>query len=167
MKSLTLITLNLLTASVALADGPRASAESRLTVSAAVAIRAKLQLGVSGVSFADTDASTTPVINANENGSITVTSWVRTPRGTRPLLTVKAADDLKSGQDAIAISNVSFTASGASEYQAGALSKDEQTVATFQRSGRYDGSYNFKLQNSADYVPGNYSTQVVYTLVVP
>ena len=155
---------------VALVSMPAWAVETsskEVTVRATVNVRAKLVLGVNAISFPDADASTTPTVAANENGSISVTTWVRSPRGSSANLSVVASDDLRSGEDTIAVQNVSWTASGDPEYQSGALSKSAQTVATFARSGRYDANYMFSMQNSAAYNPGAYATQVTYTLTVP
>ena len=78
-----------------------ASATSNVTVSATVAATAKLSLSSSTVSFANADPDTTPSIAATE-GAITITAKGKTSTGSTITLTVLAADDLKSGTDAIA-----------------------------------------------------------------
>lgn len=168
MKTLnTIFAIATLTLAAQSALAEKATAKADINLSAEVKVRAKLTLGVSSISFQDADPSAMPSISANENGSISVVSWVRTPTGTKPLLTVEAKDDLKSGTDKIDAHNVSWTASGDSAYKSGTLSKSSQTVAEFPKSGKYEGAYNFQLKNSAEYAPGSYTTQVTYTLVVP
>lgn len=143
------------------------STREEISVTARISPRVRLALGVSTISFPDASPFQAPAIAANENGRISVSSWVRTPPGTTALLTVEATGDLKDGAHTIAAARVGWTASGASEYRDGKLGTAAQTVASFARSGIYEGAYQFFLENSADYVPGDYSTRIVYTLLVP
>ena len=79
-----------------------------------------------------------------------------------------ANGNLISGSDTIAITNVTWTASGA-PFVAGTMDAvTAQDAATFSSgSGQYTGTYSYLLANSWAYVPGAYTQTVVYTLTAP
>ena len=143
-----------------------ATATSNVTVSATVAATAKLSLSSSTVSFANADPDTMPSIAATE-GAITVTAKGKTSTGSNITLTLLAADDLKSGTDAIAITNVTWTVSGAG-FVAGTMNKTTaQSVASWTNSGSRSGTQTFALANSWSYPTGSYTATATYTLTAP
>jgi hypothetical protein len=143
-----------------------ASATNNVTVSATVAATAKLSLSSSTVSFANADPDTTPTITATE-GAITITAKGKTSTGSNITLTVLAADDLKSGTDAIAITNVTWSASG-SGFVAGTMNKTTaQAVGSWTNSGSRTGTQTYALANSWSYPTGSYTATATYTLTAP
>ena len=137
-----------------------------VTVSATVAATAKLSLTSATVTFPDADPDTTPSIAATE-GAITITAKAKTSPGSTVSLTILAADDLRSGAVAIAISNITWTASGAG-FVAGTMNRTvAQTVASWTDSGNRSGTQNYFLANTWNYATGSYSTSATYTLTAP
>jgi hypothetical protein len=158
-----IITLSLVMLASGVATG--ASDTATLNISAAVNAQAKLTVGSPTVTFADADPDTTPSITATE-APIAITAKVKVG-GTAGTLTWIAADDLKSGTDTIAITNVTWTATGAN-FVPGTLSKTAaQTVATFVNSGHYNGTITPLLANSWNYKVGNYTAASTVTLTAP
>ncbi|MEW5983526.1 MAG: hypothetical protein AB1806_14325 [Acidobacteriota bacterium] len=143
-----------------------ATATSNVTVSATVSATAKLSLSAATVSFADADPDTTPSITATE-GAVTITAKGKTSNGSSITLTLLAAADLVSGTDTIAISNVTWTASGTG-FVAGTMSKTAaQSVGSWTDSGNRSGTVTFALANSWSYKTGSYSAAATYTLTSP
>jgi hypothetical protein len=143
-----------------------ATSTSNITVSATVAATAKLSLSSSTVSFANADPDTTPSIAATE-GAITITAKGRTSTGSNITLTLLSADDLKSGTDSIAISNVTWTVSGAG-FAAGTMNKTTaQSIGSWTNSGSRSGTQTFALANSWSYPTGSYTATATYTLTAP
>jgi hypothetical protein len=137
-----------------------------LTINATVAARAKLVLAPTVINFPDADPDVTPSIAATEN-SVNVLSNVRTSSAGNATLTCQANGDLASGGDAIPITNVTWTATGAG-YVAGTMnSGTAQSVGSWTGSGAYTGSLDFFLANSWAYNIGNYTQTVTYTLTAP
>lgn len=137
-----------------------------LTVNMGVLARAKLTLGVSTINFPDADPDTTPSIPATEN-PVSVTAKVRTGVSSTATLTHLAGGDLTSGSSTIAISNVTWTASGTG-YVAGMMNKTTpQTVGGWTGSGVYIGNLSYSIVNSWSYVIGNYTVSTTYTLTAP
>jgi len=100
-------------AAVAFAQPLSAATDTKLiTVSATVAASAKLTLSVATVTFPDSDPDLVLSI-PNSEGAITVIAKGKTTAGSSVTLTLQAAGPLASGGDTIAISNVTWTASGA------------------------------------------------------
>ena len=78
-----------------------------------------------------------------------------------------AQGDLISGSNSIAISNVTWTASG-SGFSGGTMSKStSQSVGQWKGSGTYTGTLAFFLRNSWSYASGNYTQRVTFTLTAP
>jgi hypothetical protein len=143
-----------------------ASTTSNVSVSATVSAMAKLTLSSSTVSFANADPDTTPSIPATE-GAITVTAKGKTSTGANITLTVLAGGDLKSGTDTIAITNVTWTASGTG-FVAGTMNKTTaQSVASWTNSGSRIGTQTYALANSWSYPTGSYTATATYTLTAP
>jgi hypothetical protein len=142
-----------------------ASATQNITINATVNSKAKLTFTTTTINFSDADPDTTPVITSTDVP--TVTAKVRTS-GT-PTLTCLAGGDLTSGTDTIAISNVSWTASG--DYQAGTMSKSAAVSVDngWTGSGTKTGTLTYQLANSWDYKASAtpYTATVTYTLTAP
>jgi len=137
-----------------------------VTVSATVAAMARLSLSSATISFASADPDTMPSIAAAE-GAITISAKGKTSTGSTITLTVLASDDLRSGSDAIAISNVTWTATGAG-FAAGTLSRTAaQPVGSWINSGSRTGTQAYALANSWNYAAGNYTATATYTLTAP
>lgn len=137
-----------------------------LTINAIVSPRAKLTLGVAAINFPDADPSTTPSVAATEN-PVSVDSQVRTGAASTATLTVLAASDLTSGANTIAITNVTWTATGAG-YVAGTMSTSAaQTVGSWTGSGDRSGTLSFFLTNSWSYATGSYTANSTFTLTAP
>jgi hypothetical protein len=83
------------------------------------------------------------------------------------MLTCLASGDLISGINTIAISNITWTATGAG-YVAGTMNRTTaQTAGSWTGSGQRTGTFSYFLVNSWSYAIGNYSTSINYTLTAP
>ena len=164
---LRLLVLLIAVAAVALVQPLSAVTDTKpLTVSATVAATAKLTLTSATVTFPDADPDVTPSIPANE-GAITVTAKAKTGAASPVTLTLLAATDLTSGSDTIAISNVTWTATGGG-FVAGTMNNSvAQTVGSWTGSGNRTGTQSFVLANSWSYATGSYSAAATYTLTAP
>jgi hypothetical protein len=162
-----LLLLGAAVVAVALVQPLSAATDTKpLTVSATVAATAKLTLTSATVTFPDADPDITPSIPANE-GAITVTARGRTSAASLVTLTLLAATDLTSGTDTIAISNVTWTATGGG-FVAGTMNRiTAQTVGSWTGSGSRTGTQTYALANSWSYAAGSYSAAATYTLTAP
>jgi hypothetical protein len=149
-----------------LMGGANLFSQTNLTINATVGSRAELTLSPTTISFPDASPTTSPTIAANS--TVSVTAKVRTGSASSPTLTVLANGDLASGAQTIAISNVTWTASGA-PFIGGTMNKTTaQSAASFsQGSGSYAGSYAYSLVNSWSYDTGSYTQTATYTLTAP
>jgi hypothetical protein len=148
-----------------------ASATKDVTLSATVNSSAKLTLATSTITFPDADPDAAFPIPANENGAI-VTAKVKTGSATSATLKVLAADDLKSGTDTIAITNVTSTATNStgSFFTAGPVTWSKSSPGApvgGGNSGSYAGTFNWFLANSWTYATGVYTANATYTLTAP
>ena len=143
----------------------QANDAASVTVAVNVSARAKLTLGSAAISFVDAD----PDVTANlSSGAISIDVKARTTATGTVALTVKASDDLKTaGGDAIAISGLTWTASG-TNFVAGTSNKTTaQSLGSWTGSGNRTGSHTYSLPNSWTYATGSYSATLTYTLVAP
>ena len=137
-----------------------------LTVNMAISARAKLTLGVNAINFADADPDSSPSILATEN-PVSVTAKVRTGAASTATLTHLAGGDLTSGGNTIAISNVTWTVTGAG-FVSGTMNKTTaQSAGNWTGSGSYSGTYSYSIVNSWSYATGNYTASTTYTLTAP
>ena len=137
-----------------------------LTVNMGLSARAKLTLGVNAINFSDQDPDTTPSVAATE-GAVTVTAKVRTGAASTATLTHLAGGDLISGSNTIAISNVTWTVTGAG-FVAGTMNRTTaQSAGSWTGSGSYSGTFSFSIVNSWSYATGNYTASTTYTLTAP
>ncbi len=125
-------------------------------------------LNPTAISFANANPDAVPSIPANS--PVAVTAYVTTKSYNTATLTALAQGDLISGSNSIAISNVTWTASG-SGFSGGTMSKSApQSVAQWQGSSPpsgYQGILSFSLRNSWSYATGNYTQRVTFTLTAP
>ncbi|MCX6546270.1 MAG: hypothetical protein NTV05_17900 [Acidobacteria bacterium] len=143
-----------------------ATSAGNVNVSVTVSARAKLELTRSTVTFANADPDVALTIPASE-GTISITAKAKTAAGAAVTLTVIAASDLTSGGDSIAVTNVTWTVSGAG-FTPGTLNKTTaQTVASWTGSGNRAGTQSYALTNSWSYPTGTFSTTATYTLTAP
>ena len=137
-----------------------------VTVSATVTATAKLSVGVTTLTFPNSDPDTVPSIAATE-GVVNITAKAKTSAAGAVTLTLLSAADLTSGTDTIAISNMTWTVSGAG-FAAGTMNKTTaQSVASWTGSGNRTGTQTFALLNSWAYATGAYSATATYTLTAP
>jgi hypothetical protein len=150
---------------------PRASGGTRtstqtVTLSMNIAARAKLQFGLLAMSFPDADPDSVPSNPANVN-PLSVTSSARTGSSSTVALTCLASGDLIAGTNTIAISNMTWTATGTG-YVAGTMNRTtDQTAGSWTGPGQRTGAFSYSLTNLWSYVIGNYSTTISYTLNAP
>jgi hypothetical protein len=156
----------LLAWAVAAPATPASSQAATATLSANVNQIAKLTLSTASVSFPDADPDLTPQI-PTAGGPILITARSRANPGMQVVLTLQAADDLRSGINVIAASNVTWTATGAG-FVAGTLSKlSPVTLATWTGSGVRTGSQQLYLRNLWTHPIGTYTVSLLYTLSAP
>ena len=149
------------------ASPARVSAQaSTATLSANVATIAKLNLSTATASFPDADPDAVPQIPSS-GGPIVITAKSRANPGMVVVLTLQAADDLRSGINIIPASNITWTATGAG-FVAGTLSKvSPVTLATWTGSGVRTGSQQLYLRNLWTHPTGTYTVSLLYTLSAP
>jgi hypothetical protein len=149
------------------APATRASAQAATaTVSANVSQLAKLNLSTANASFPDADPDLLPQIPTT-GGPILISAKSRATPGMQVVLTLQAADDLRSGVNVIAASNITWTATGAG-FVSGTLSKlSPVTLATWTGSGVRTGSQQLYLRNLWTHPTGTYTVSLLYTLSAP
>lgn len=139
---------------------------STATMSANVGTFAKLTLSTATASFPDADPDAVPQI-PSAGGPILITAKSRAQPGMQVLLTVQAPDDLRSGINVIAASNITWTATGAG-FVGGTLSTlSPVTVAMWTGSGVRSGSQQLYLRNLWTHPTGTYTVSLLYTLSSP
>ena len=151
----------------AAAPAARAAAQvSTATMSASVSPLAKLTLSAASASFPDADPDAVPQIPAL-GGPVLITAKSRATSGTQVVLTVQAADDLRSGVSVIPAANITWTATGGG-FVSGTLSKAAPvTVATWTGSGVRTGSQQLYFRNLWTHPTGIYTVSLLYTLSAP
>jgi hypothetical protein len=158
---LTLVAVLVLTGTVAFA----ASDTKTIAVTATVSATAKLALGSATLTFPDADPDSTPSI-APTQGAISVTAKGKTSAAGNITLVVKSGGNLVSGGDNIAISNLTWTATGTG-YSAGTMATTDQAFGSWTGSGNYAGTQTYALANSWLYMTGTYTATLTYTLTAP
>ena len=149
------------------APSARAAAQaSTATLSANVSTIAKLNLSTASASFPDADPDAVPQV-PTAGGPILITAKSRANPGVLVVLTLQAADDLRSGVNVIPASNITWTASG-NGFVGGTLSKVAPvTVATWTGSGVRTGSQQLYFRNLWTHPTGTYTVSLLYTLSAP
>ena len=160
------LTAVLLTTLGLMSPAHAATSTQNLTVNATVSATASLTLGNASISFAAANPGTTPSIAATEN-PVSVTANAQTSATGAVTLTCLAGGDLTAGSNTIAISNVTWTATGTG-FVAGTMNKTTaQSAGAWTGSAARSGSFNYSLANSWSYATGSYTATVTYTLTAP
>lgn len=160
--------LDALLFAVFLGQPPVSGAPASATAALSVSIGSHGRVTVTSLTLVFPNASPdeTPVVPATP-AAVTVTSKARTPSNAQVILTVQAADDLRSGTTTLPSSLIQWEASGPG-FVGGTLSRDDASlVATWAGSGVHAGSLRFGFQNSWTHPPGTYSVTIVYTMSMP
>lgn len=152
---------------MAAAPAARAAGQaSTATLAANVNTLAKLTVSAASVSFPDADPDAIPQV-PSLGGSLLITARARATPGAQVLLTVQAADDLRSGVSVLPVSNITWTATGPG-FVGGTLSKSAPVVvATWTGSGVRSGSQQLYFRNLWTHPTGTYTVSIVYTLSAP
>lgn len=141
-------------------------ATSTAILSADVRTIAKLSLSSLIVAFPDADPDIVPSVAA-VGGPLSITAKARATGATQVILTVQAADDLRSGLNVIGAQAITWTATGPG-FTAGTLSKTSPVrVAQWAGSGVHSGTQTLYFANLWTYATGTYSASLVYTLTAP
>ena len=137
------------------------------TVRATFVVASQAQLSVSSatLTFPNRDPDVVTQVTASE-GPLTITVKGHSTVGSAILLTVQASDDLRSGVATIAVSALTWTASGTG-FLGGTMSKTAQTVGSWTTTGNATGVLAFSFRNAWTYAAGAYGTTISYTLTVP
>ena len=136
-----------------------------VNINAPLASSAQLTLNPTVINFRDADPDTVPSIAADM--PVQVTANATTGVAQTVNLRALAQGDLISGSNTIAISNVTWTASGTG-FRAGTMSRTtSQLVGRWTGSGTYTGTLSFFLANNWSYATGNYTQRVTFTLTAP
>ncbi len=161
--------LAMLAAAIATLAAAGAAAQSSLpdtvTATFVVSSQAKLTFSSTSLTFPNADPDSVAQIPASE-GPLALTVSARSSQGGSIVLTVQAADDLRSGLTTIPVSSLSWTASGPG-FLGGTMSRTAQTVGSWTTAGTASGTLTFRLANAWTYPVGLYSTTLTYTVTVP
>lgn len=130
----------------------------------AQAASAKLSFSGTTLTFPSADPDAVPVIAATEN-PIQIRVAVNGPAGIISQLSVLAGGDLMSGADRIPIGKVTWTAQGSGFLSGRLSSTDTQLVGQWTGKTNVTGDLRFWLENSWSYAVGDYSQNLVYTLI--
>jgi hypothetical protein len=145
---------------------PAKAQTSTATLSADIRTLAKLTLSTSSVSFPDADPDLVAQVPAL-GGPIAITAKSRATGVAQVILTVVAADDLRSGIQVIGASAITWTATGAG-FQPGTLGKTAPvTLAQWTGSGVRSGTQQLMFRNLWTYATGTYTVSLTYTLTSP
>ena len=145
----------------------RAAAQtSTATLSADLGAVASLTLSAVTIAFPDADPDLVAQIPAT-GGPLLITAKSRASAAAQVVLSVQAADDLRSGVTVISASNITWTASGPG-FVAGTLTTSSAaTVAAWTGSGIRSGSQQFFFRNLWTHPTGTYTLTMTYTLTAP
>ena len=147
----------------------RASAQpatSTAALSADVRTIAKLTVSPTSLTFPDADPDMFPQVTS-VGGALSITAKARATSGSQILLTVQAADDLRSGVDTIAAQAITWTTTGAG-FTSGTLSSSAPVaVGRWTGSGVRLGTQTLYLANLWTYTSGTYTASLLYTLTAP
>jgi hypothetical protein len=138
-----------------------ASNTASTTITANVAKSATLSISnpTIDLSLADTTTAAT--------GSLTVTAKARI--GALETATLTVASSSGSGFAGAAtnpLNAITVTTSDAG-FAGHIVSATSEPLASWTNSGQHSGTYSYNLANSWDYMAGNYSATVTYTLATP
>jgi hypothetical protein len=141
-------------------------AASTAVLSADIRTIAKLSLPTTNVVFPDADPDLVPKIPPT-GGALSITAKARAARGSQVILTIQAADDLRSGLNVIGAQAITWTATGPG-FSGGTLSKTSSVrLAQWAGSGVRTGTQTLFFANLWTYTTGTYSATLLYTLTAP
>ena len=138
-----------------------AQENTELRINAAVDSRCKIEVSTSSVSFTRLNPDEQRVIEQNEV-PVEITIKTTTRRGRRVYLRITAVGDLvdeRTGQK-IDVQNISWEATGSGFRKGKLRSFIPQMIGSWNRSGNWNGTITFFLENRQDYVPGVYHLTV-------
>lgn len=145
------------------ATGPQTATA---TLSVNVAALARMALSTVSLVFPDADPDAAPIVPSTPE-AVVITAKVRAPRDAQVMLTVRAADDLRSGVTTLPASLISWTAQG-DGFTSGLMSRtSDGLVAMWTGSGERSGAQRFGFENRWTHPPGTYSITFVYTMSTP
>ncbi len=137
-----------------------------LTINATVESRCKIEVSTHLITFTRVNPDVERLIPQNEE-PIEITVKVITRPHEKIYLRVQATEDLidpKTGQK-IDISNIKWKAKGKGFKRNGHLTKLMPIViGSWNKSGIWNGTLIFYLENKLTYAPGTYSTVVTFTV---
>lgn len=140
------------------------TANASVTATVTVNGRARLDVDAAAISFADSDPTTVPSIQADV--TLNIQAQVRTTPGSAVTLTVAGPDFTAGGGATIPIGALSWTTTGAG-YAGGTAATTAVSVGAWTGPGARSGSQTYFLANSWNYAPGTYTTTLSYTLSAP
>ena len=136
------------------------------TMNVTVSSMAKLTVSAATLTFPDANPDLSPQVTPLQ-GALTISAKARSTEGSQVVLTVQAADDLRSGLEMIPASAMSWTVTG-SGFAPGTLSKvSPVTLGQWNGSGARTGTQTFLFQNLWTYASGTYTATLTYTLSAP
>ena len=135
-----------------------------LAPSIAHSASATLSLSSTTITFPSADPDSVPQIAANEN-PVQVGVSVNGSPGLTAQLSVQAGGDLISGANRIPISTITWTVQGRGFVSGVLSSTSPQLVGQWIGKTNLTGYLSFWLANSWSYASGNYSQNLVYTLI--
>ena len=149
------------------APAARAAAQAQsATLAANFSTVAKLTLSTATISFPDADPDAIPLIPST-GGPVFISAKARATPGAQVVLTVVAADDLRSGLNVIAASNITWTATGPGFVGGTLSSASPVTVGTWSGSGVRTGTQQLYFTNLWSHPTGTYTVSLLYTLTAP
>ena len=145
---------------------PAAAQTDSSTLTADIRSIAKLSLSAASISFPDADPDIVPSIPAS-GGSLSITAKARATAASQVVLTVQAANDLRSGLNLIGIAAITWTTTGTG-FLSGTMSRTVPVaVARWTGSGIRTGTQTLFFKNLWTYPTGTYTTSLTYTLSAP
>lgn len=149
------------------APAARAAAQAQsATLAANFSTVAKLTLSTATISFPDADPDAIPLIPST-GGPVFISAKARATPGAQVVLTVVAADDLRSGLNVISASNITWTATGPGFVGGTLSSASPVTVGTWSGSGVRTGTQQLYFTNLWSHPTGTYTVSLLYTLTAP
>jgi hypothetical protein len=141
------------------------AAESQKTLQLVVKIipRASLSLDQTQITFVGYEDQK---IIPSQEGPMTVMAKGRANLMNPLTLTISANSDLEGSQGRIPIQQVQWTYQGQNS-KSRALSRGDQVVGFWNKSGEHRGELQFVLKNNGSLAPGDYAGSVTLTLSSP
>jgi hypothetical protein len=149
-----------------LAPPAMAQETATATMNVTVSTMAKLTVSTATLTCPDANPDLSPQVAALQ-GALSISAKARSTDGSQVVLTIQAADDLRSGLQVIPASAISWTVTGAG-FAPGTLSKASPvTLGQWSGSGSRSGTQTLLFQNLWTYATGTYTCTLTYTLTGP